>query len=302
MRPADINLGIGGGTNSAMTGRMMCALDECFSEVQPDLVLVYGDTNSTAAAAFTAKQHRLPLAHVEAGLRSGDLEMPEEINRVVTDRLSDRHYCPSSLSVQKLENEGIRGDGVKVTGDVMFDLARRSAQHSAKPAALGRDDFLLATIHRPANVDDRDTVVELVRAMEGIHRRVAPVVAPLHPRTIARLQQWSIEPAFDVIEPVGYLEMTYLIQNSLGVITDSGGLQKEAFFHKRPCTTVRNSTEWIELVEIGVNRLTSANALEASVIEMLETPCPDERFDQLVYGNGNAGDAIASDIASTLRL
>lgn len=296
LREPQANLGIHGGSNADMTGRMLCALDEVVAVEDPDLVLVYGDTNSTAAAAVVAKHRHIELAHVEAGLRSGDMRMPEEVNRILTDRLADRHYCPSEPSVIRLRAEGIVGTGVVMAGDVMLDIAKKSSHRATRPQALGRRNFALATLHRPSNVDDAERLDSLLDALNAVHEDALPVVAPLHPRTHKAIVDSGLEARFDVLDPVGYFEMMYLIQHAAVVVTDSGGVQKEAFFHRTPCVTVRDTTEWTELLDLGVNKLAGPESLGEAISDSIDGDVPQGAFESEVYGTGRAGCVIVSDL------
>ncbi|HXC79644.1 MAG TPA: UDP-N-acetylglucosamine 2-epimerase (non-hydrolyzing), partial [Candidatus Acidoferrum sp.] len=243
----DINLGVGSGPHGAQTGGMMAGLEKIVLEVNPDWVLVYGDTNSTLAAALVAAKLHVPVAHVEAGVRSFDRRMPEEINRVVADHVSDRLLCPTEVAVRNLAREGVER-GVRLVGDVMYDaflFYRGAAAERAgivNKLGLAPGQFALATLHRAENAD----VPERLRSiLEGIVLSGLNVVLPLHPRTRARLE--GAPPSqIHVIDPVGYLEMLALEEAAALIVTDSGGVQKEAYFLGKPCITLRDSTEWTE--------------------------------------------------------
>ena len=289
-----VNLGVGSGTHAEQTGRMMMRLETYVQEEGPfDWMLVYGDTNSTLAAALVAAKLHLPLAHVEAGLRSFNRHMAEEVNRVVTDRLATHCYCPSETAVQHLAAEGIT-EGVHLTGDVMYDallrylpLARaRYPIDQLIPYAAG--DYLLLTLHRAENVDAE---ARLERLLDAIATLNDPIIWPQHPRARARLDAFGLSAPDNVhvISPVGYLQMLTLLDGARAVITDSGGVQKEAYWSATPCATLRPETEWVETVEAGWNAVVDVDAdrLRAAVQRTPETPPPPH------YGDGTAAPAIA---------
>jgi len=308
-----VHLAIGSGSHGRQTGRMLEQLEAVLVESRPDAVLVYGDTNSTLAGGLAAAKLHIPTAHVEAGLRSFNREMPEEINRVLVDHLSSLLFAPTPVAVENLRQEGIATERIREVGDVMYDaamiLAERAERHSEVLSrnSLQPKHFILATIHRAENTDDPE---RLAAVFEGFVRIAGelPVVIPLHPRTRAALQREgrleAIEQRLTVIEPVGYLDMVNLEMNSRIVITDSGGVQKEAFFFRVPCLTVRDETEWTETIEAGANRLIEADAaaMVLAVQETLggETNLPDPGP---LFGNGVAADRIAEALANeSLRL
>lgn len=253
------HLGVGGGTHGQNTGRMLEKLEALMQAEKPDWVLVYGDTDSTLAGALAASKLHIPVAHVEAGLRSFNRRMPEEINRVLTDHVSSALFAPTPTALKHLANEGIVGNKVQVVGDVMYDAAlfykeRAKPLTDAIVANWKPGSFALCTVHRAENTDDPDRMKGI---LTGLASASYPVVLPIHPRTRARLAQMDLAmpPNVHVIDPVGYLKMVWLEMNCRLVITDSGGVQKEAYFHGKPCVTLRDETEWTELVEIGVNKL-----------------------------------------------
>lgn len=259
----DYHLGIGGGSHGAMTGRQLEAIEAVLMEERPDWVLVYGDTNSTLAGALAAAKLHIPIAHVEAGLRSFNRRMPEEINRVLTDHVSDRLFAPTAAAMRNLRHEGVPEERLHLVGDVMLDASlfyRDRAQPPSWFDGLGAppDDFVLATLHRAENTDDPD---RLDRILGGLAACGSPVILPLHPRTRARLAQFGLKvpPELFVTGPVGYLEMVWLEAHCRCVATDSGGVQKEAYFFGKPCVTLRGETEWMELVETGWNQLVGAD-------------------------------------------
>lgn len=282
----DYNLDVHGGGHGEMTGRMMIALEPVMSTEKPDAVLVYGDTNSTLAGALTAAKLKIPVAHVEAGLRAFQ-HIPEEINRVVADRLSRWLFCPTEASVRNLAAEGITGNVHRV-GDVMYDavlrVRDRAVQNSSILATLGVQPghFQLATVHRAENTDTGENLRAVLDYLVAAGRE-QPVVLPLHPRTRAAASRFDIDlenEALIVTDPVGYLDMAALLAGCDGVLTDSGGLQKEAYFHGKPCVTLRDATEWVETVEAGWNRLWRD-----------EDYGPRKKIAE--YGDGNASEKIA---------
>lgn len=257
--PPARNLHIHGGGHGGMTGRMMYALEEAMAETRPDAVVVFGDTNSTLAAALVAAKMHVPIAHIEAGVRSFNRRMPEEINRIATDVLSDLLLSPSPNGVENLRREGVRGE-VLMVGDLMFD-----ATLEARERALGRSDimerlglqdrgFVLCTVHRAENTDDPARFDEIADYV-GEAARERPVIWPVHPRTRALVTRRSFAGDVRLVDPLGYLDMHRLLDGCESVLTDSGGVQKEAYFHGRRCVTLRSETEWVETVECGWNRL-----------------------------------------------
>ena len=266
------NLGVSGGSHGAMTGRMLESLDGLMTDLRPDVAVTYGDTNSTIAAALAAAKLGIAVAHVEAGLRSFDRRMPEEMNRIVTDHLSTLLFCPTSTSVANLRTEGIT-EGVHFVGDVMYDAVlwsrRRALEDSTITEQLGLTNgaYAVATVHRAENTADQfslERVIDYLRAQAND----TAVVVPLHPRSRAAVARWNIvlDPLI-VVPPVSYLDMCRLLAGARMVFTDSGGLQKEAYFFGVPCVTLRSSTEWVETIEAGWNRLwTVENYRERQVI------------------------------------
>lgn len=258
-----VNLAVGSGTHAEQTGAMLVGLERILLEQPPvDRVLVYGDTNSTLAGALVAAKLHVPVVHVEAGLRSFNRRMPEEVNRLVADRLADLLFCPTVTAVDNLAREGITA-GVHLTGDVMLEATRHFAGRAATQAPLesltdhAPGCYVLATVHRAENTDDR---ARLAGIFAGFGRLDAPVLLPLHPRTRARLDGITVPANVVLMPPVGYLSMLTLVRNARRVLTDSGGLQKEAFWLGVPCVTLRDETEWIETLVNGWNRLAGADA------------------------------------------
>jgi len=296
-----INLGIGGGSHGQNTGKMIEALETVMVSEAPNIVLLYGDTDSTLAGAVAATKLDVPIAHVEAGLRSFNRSMPEEINRVLTDHAADIHYVPSELGKRNLKAEGISGAGVKLVGDVMYDAVKYYAPraHACEDIQVLADtDYLLCTIHRAENTNNLKNLRWLVENINAIaeHSRI---VLPLHPRSANAMQQASdirFSDRVTVIEPVGYLEMHWLTSRCKGVLTDSGGLQKEAYFHRKPCVTLRTETEWKELVELGCNTIVppgTPNSLELMIgaLSISVASLPE------VYGDGSAANKIVQNLA-----
>jgi UDP-GlcNAc3NAcA epimerase len=291
------NLGIGGGTHGQNTGRMIEAIERVLLDERPDWVLVYGDTDSTVAAALAAVKLHIPLAHVEAGLRSFNRRMPEEINRVLTDHASDLLLTPTTAAVRNLDREGISGPSVRNVGDVMFDAALEFAARAASESdVLERlrcepGAYILATVHRQENTDSPDILAAIIDAFAGVSR---PVVWPMHPRTRRRLKEFGLElpPTVTVTEPLGYLDMVQLEKHARLVATDSGGVQKEAYFHGVPCVTMRGETEWVELVDAGWNVLVPPDS--GRLAEVLETFSAPATRNTGIYGDGRAAGRIVT--------
>lgn len=290
------HLGIGSGSHGAMTGRQLEAIEAVLVDEKPDWMLVYGDTNSTLAGALAAAKLHIPVAHVEAGLRSFNRRMPEEINRILTDHVASLLLTPSAASDRNLANEGIPADRIVKVGDVMFDAtlfyksrAKRPLELEAGLAESG--DFLLATIHRAENTDDP---ARMRGILEGLALADRPIVLPLHPRTRGKLETLGIPlpEKLRIIDPVGYLEMLWLEEQCAAIVTDSGGVQKEAYFHGKRCVTMRDETEWVELVDLGVNELVGADAQRiAAAIARADEPIVR---DDTLFGGGDAGRQVVS--------
>ncbi len=290
------NLNINGLSHGAMTGQMLEGIEKILLTEKPDWVLVYGDTNSTLAGALAAKKLHIKVAHVEAGLRSFNMNMPEEINRILTDRISDILFCPTDTAIDNLRKEGYDNIECKIVknGDVMQDAAIFYAEKATKPNVELPTEFVLCTLHRAENTDDQIRLRSIFEALETISKQ-CKVVLPLHPRTKAKLQQINYnfdESNICFIQPVGYLEMVYLLKNCNLVMTDSGGLQKEAYFFKKYCITLRDETEWIELVNNGFNLL--AGSESENILEKFNrlTTQQTADFSNRLYGNGDAGAKI----------
>ncbi len=298
-KPA-FHLGIGSGPHGAQTGRMLEAIEAVIGDEHPDAVLVYGDTNSTLAAALAAAKLHVPVAHVEAGLRSFNRRMPEEINRVVADQVSTWLFCPTRTAVENLAREGTT-KGVENVGDVMYDgmLHYRANANEAVLAQAGveRGAYVLATVHRAENTDDAARLGAVVETLGEAAARLGRVVLALHPRTRARLIEQSIvmPPGVHVIDPAPYLEMIALLANARAVMTDSGGVQKEAFFLEVPCLTLRDETEWVETLDCDANRLVGAEPARArpSLAALAEGGWKPD-FSARPYGTGRAAEAIVA--------
>ncbi len=291
------NLGVAETLHGAMTAKMLAGIEEVCIKEKPDMVLVYGDTNSTLAAALAASKLHIPLAHVEAGLRSFNMKMPEEVNRIVTDRVSNYLFCPTSTAVGNLSNEGFTPAMYNIhnTGDVMYDAAlyyyKKTTGTALSALGLEKNNYILATLHRAENTNELANLRSIITALNELHTQ-CPVVMPLHPRTRNILQNNSIVPVFKIIEPVGYFDMLQLIANTALVVTDSGGLQKEAYFFKKFCVTLREQTEWVELVENGFSALAGGNT---NKITDIARAFLQQEFiaSSSLYGDGNAGGRIA---------
>ena len=287
-------LGIGGKTHGAMTGQMMEKIEEVALREKPDWVLVYGDTNSTLAGALVASKLHIKLAHIEAGLRSFNMKMPEEINRILTDRVSNILFCPTKTAVDNLKNEGFDSFDCKVvhSGDVMYDGALFYKKLAKKPPYKIEDNFILCTTHRAENTDNENRLKSIFEALNEIGEE-REIVLPLHPRTKKIVQALNIDTQnLTIIEPVGYLEMVWLIDNCALVMTDSGGLQKEAYFFQKPCITLRDETEWVELVEHGFNILVGADREKIINTYKNYSSLFTVHSSLNLYGNGDASKII----------
>jgi UDP-GlcNAc3NAcA epimerase len=291
------NLEISGGLHGAMTGRMLEALEKVLLTEKPDWVLIYGDTNSTLAAALAAAKLHIRVAHVEAGLRSFNMRMPEEVNRIVADRLSSLLLCPTEEAVVNLSNERLT-NGVHLVGDVMYDVSLHFADiASQRIDILVRHgvipkNYVLATCHRAENTDDPKNLAGIVYGLAGI-AKTRPVIFPIHPRTKAKIKEYGLLDSLggvSIVEPVSYLEMVVLEKNAEVIITDSGGVQKEAFFYSVPCVTTREETEWVETVTAGWNILVGSDA--SRMIDAVEQHTRWMKLDVKPYGHGDAAERI----------
>ncbi|SFM05034.1 non-hydrolyzing UDP-N-acetylglucosamine 2-epimerase [Pelosinus propionicus] len=305
------NLHMGGGYHGVMTGQMLAKIEEILLEEKPDVVLVYGDTNSTIAGALAAVKLHIPVAHVESGLRSFNMRMPEEVNRILTDRISSWLFCPTKKAVNNLQGEGFMRKEmtgkylIENVGDVMYDAAlfyKDIAQPSETLSNVLKEvnyKFYLATIHRAENTDDMVRLKNIIKALECISRNI-PVILPLHPRTRNIIQQYNIQlDNIKVIDPVGYFDMITLLEQCQGVLTDSGGVQKEAYFFCKPCITLRDETEWVELVEHGYNVLVGAD-YDKILQAQKESSAKQLDFSIKLYGDGTAGDKIIQKIVEVV--
>ncbi len=305
----DYNLGINSASHGAMTGRMLEKIEEILIREQPDWVLVYGDTNTTLAGALAAVKLHIPVAHVEAGLRSFNRRMPEEINRILADHISTILFCPTERAVENLKTEGLTSSAQELTslssyhlpqkvalvGDVMLDAALYYKQYAKKPGFDLPEQFILATIHRAENTDNAERLKSIFRAFDKICQEI-PIILPLHPRTRKIIQGLKLKTSnlkLQLVEPVGYLEMVYLLKRCTLVMTDSGGLQKESYFFGKPCVTLRDETEWVELVEHGCNSVagTDTERIYGYYKEMMKKQID---FNLNLYGEGEAGRKIVN--------
>lgn len=289
----DYNLEINSLSHGAMTGKMLEKIEEILLLENPDWVIVYGDTNSTLAGALSAKKLHIKVAHIEAGLRSYNIKMPEEINRILTDRISDILFCPTQVAINNLKKEGFDNidNEVVLSGDVMEDAALFYKEFSKAPKVEFPQTFIITTIHRAENTDSQKRLTSIFKGLNTIGKEIQ-IVLPLHPRTKSKLQQFKINISENIviIDPVGYLEMIYLLNNCELVITDSGGVQKEAYFFKKACITLRDETEWTELVDKGFNILAGAD--QDKMVEAFYQNRKVLNFSTDLYGNGNASKII----------
>lgn len=290
----DYNLEVGSAGHSVQTGEMLMRMEPIFESQKPDWVLVYGDTNSTLAGALVASKLHIPVAHVEAGLRSFNREMPEETNRVLTDHVSQLLFCPAQKAVQNLKLEGV-ASGVHVVGDVMYDAVLRHSATAEKKSAilnlLGLESkkYLLATVHRASNVDDTNTLLNILETFAVLGETV---IFPVHPRTRKAIQVSGFKPGENIklIEPVGYLDMLWLEKNARMILTDSGGVQKEAYWFATPCVTLREETEWVETVEVGWNVVVGTE--RERILNTIRGFAPPSARPNL-FGDGTASERIA---------
>jgi UDP-GlcNAc3NAcA epimerase len=293
------NLGINSVSHGAMTGRMLEGIEKVLLEEKPSSVVVFGDTDSTLAGALAARKLGIPVAHVEAGLRSYNMSMPEEINRVLTDRISDFLFCPTDTAVENLQREGFGSFNVKIenTGDVMYDVALRYSRISpeysgivSKIAGEGRP-FILATLHRRENTGNLSRLKSIIASLNRLSEDYR-IVFPIHPGTRKILEKERIALDFSSVDPVGYFDIIELLKYCAFVITDSGGLQKEAFFFRKQCLVMRKETEWTELVDLGYNFLVDVNP-ELVMQKAAELKDSKKDFHEKPYGEGNAAEKIA---------
>mgnify|MGYP005989780931 CR=1 FL=1 len=299
------NLDINGMSHGAMTGQMLEKIEEILLIEKPDVVVVYGDTNSTIAGALAAKKMHIKVVHVEAGLRSFNMQMPEEINRILTDRISDLLCCPTDTAINNLQAEGFNNLSFKIekSGDIMKDAVEFYSKTSMQKSSIINDlelksnQFVLATIHRQENTDDVHKLKSIFSALDEIHKEKR-VVLPLHPRTKKKLNEVGVQTNIILIDPVGYFDMLELLKNCSLVITDSGGLQKEAFFNKKHCIIAREETEWVELVENGFAKIVGSDRMKTlAVFNEFKNSTLD--FNVELYGN-NVGEKIYQSIKKVI--
>jgi UDP-GlcNAc3NAcA epimerase len=296
------NLNINGLSHGAMTGQMLEGIEKIILAEKPDYLLVYGDTNSTIAGALAAKKLHVKVIHVEAGLRSYNMNMPEEINRILTDRISDILFCPTQAAINNLKQEGF--DYIKaqivLSGDVMQDAALYYKEKSDRISSvltgnkIKSNEFILATIHRAENTDDEIRLRAIVHSLNEINK-IIKVIVPLHPRTAKILKDKNIEVMFTIIKPVGYFDMLQLISHSRLILTDSGGLQKEAYFFNKYCITFRDETEWVELVDNGYNQIVGASS-EKIIAAFKDSMNKNFTKAEELYGGGKAAETIYREI------
>ena len=295
------NLAINGLSHGAMTGQMLAKIEEILVIEKPDLVVVFGDTNSTLAGALAAKKMHIKVAHIEAGLRSYNMKMPEEINRILTDRISDILLCPTEVAIQNLQQEGFNAMPIEIvnSGDIMKDAVEYYSQFSGEKSTIIKDlnlkpnEFVLATIHRQENTDDLDNLTSIFSGLEEIGA-TKTVVLPLHPRTKAILEKNKLQFNIQIIDPVGYFDMLELLKNCNLVVTDSGGLQKEAFFNKKHCIIAREETEWVELVTNGFAEIVGSNSKKIEqAFKKYQNTTVD--FSKKLYGN-EVGEVIYKEL------
>ncbi len=300
------NLNINGLSHGAMTGQMLEKIEEILKVEKPEAIVVYGDTNSTVAGALAAKKMHIKVIHIEAGLRSFNMTMPEEINRVITDRISDLLSCPTDVAIKNLKSEGFDNlpSLVEKHGDIMKDAVEFYGEFSEEKSTVLKDlklkenNFVLATIHRQENTDDKEKLTNIFSALDEVDKDTK-VVLPLHPRTQKMLDIYNITTNITCIDPVGYFDMLELLKNCSLVITDSGGLQKEAFFNKKHCIIVREETEWVELVENGFAEITGTN--KSNITQVYKKfLMSDISFKKNLYGN-NIGESIYQSIKKIIQ-
>ena len=297
-----INLNINSCDHGEMTGKMLAELEKIYKEVKPDLVMVYGDTNSTLAGALSAVKLHIPIAHVEAGLRSFNKKMPEEVNRIVADHLSDLLFCPTETAVKNLKHEGIIKN-VHTVGDVMYDSVlyyskiAESQVDIIRKLHLRSKKYYLATIHRAENTNDPDKLKTILNTLDNVAKDIHPVIIPLHPNTRVKIESLGLSMRYvQLIEPVSYFDMLILEKEAFSIITDSGGVQKEAYWFGVPCITLREETEWVETVDLGCNILVGTDMERIS--NAIKNPLKGD-FSENVYGDGKAAEKIQSLLLSS---
>jgi UDP-GlcNAc3NAcA epimerase len=306
----DFHLGVGSGTQGCQTGRMLEAIERVLLDVKPDWVLVYGDTNSTLAGALAAVKLHIPVAHIEAGLRSFNRRMPEEHNRVLADHVSDLLFAPTAAADENLRREGIPQRMIHLVGDVMYDATLHYGEKAERGSRilerldLKAEGYILATVHRAENTDDVTRLRAIFLGLELAAQQGLVVVVPLHPRTRATLQRArmleKVSRSLRIVEPLGYLDMLMLEKHARLIATDSGGVQKEAFFYRVPCVTLRDETEWVELVELGWNCVVPPLS-ETQVFAAVQGGLGKSGLPSHPYGHGDAVEKIVTVLSGTCR-
>jgi len=304
IKKPSINLGIGGGTHGKNTGRMIEAIEKVLLDQKADCVLVYGDTDSTLAGSLAASKLHIPVAHVESGLRSFNRKMPEEINRVLTDHISNILFIPTKNAELNLKSEGIKEEAIYFVGDVMYDAALYFGEVAKKESSIldrldvNANEYSLVSIHRAENTDDFKRLHSIISGLKHYNKTI---IFPMHPRTKKYLKKFKLKVPTNVIEipPVGFLDMIMLEMNANLIATDSGGVQKEAFFHKIPCVTLREETEWVELIDSGWNKLASPTDSK-KITKILNNSLGNIGKNITPYGNGNASELIANALKKIL--
>jgi UDP-N-acetylglucosamine 2-epimerase (non-hydrolysing) len=300
IKKPDYNMNIGSGSHGEMTGKIMIEFEKIVQKENPDMVLVYGDTNTTLAGAIVASKLKIPVAHIEAGIRQEPKDMPEEINRVLTDKISNLMFCASETSVENLKKEN-QIKGVHFTGDVMYDLYKKLENkflyEKYEELDLEKDNYILMTMHRDFNVDKKEKLEKISKQIEKISKETQ-IIFPIHPRTKKRIKEFGLEKHYEkvkTIEPLDYLNLMGLVKNSKKVVTDSGGLQKEAYFAKKEAIVIMPDTGWRELTDIGWNKLANEENLYEKTVKETKIKYPED-----IYGKGNAGELIVNKIIDYL--
>jgi UDP-N-acetylglucosamine 2-epimerase (non-hydrolysing) len=300
IKKPDYNMNIGSGSHGEMTGKIMIEFEKIVQKEKPDMVLVYGDTNTTLAGAIVASKLKIPVAHIEAGIRQEPKDMPEEINRVLTDKISNLMFCASKTSVENLKKEN-QTKGVHFTGDVMYDLYKKLEDkflyEKYEELELEKENYILMTMHRDFNVDKKEKLEKISKQIEKISKETQ-IIFPIHPRTKKRIKEFGLEKHYEkvkTIEPIDYLNLMGLVKNSKKVVTDSGGLQKEAYFAKKEAIVIMPDSGWRELTDIGWNKLANEENLYKKTVEDTKINYPEN-----IYGRGNAGELIVNKIIDYL--
>jgi len=300
IKKPDYNMNIGSASHGEMTGKIMIEFEKIVQKENPDMVLVYGDTNTTLAGAIVASKLKIPVAHIEAGIRQEPKDMPEEINRVLTDKVSNLMFCASEISVENLKKEN-QTKGVHFTGDVMYDLYKKLedkfSYEKYEELKLKKENYILMTMHRDFNVDKKEKLEKISQQIEKISKETQ-IIFPIHPRTKKRIKEFGLEKHYEkvkTIEPLDYLNLMGLVKNSKKVVTDSGGPQKEAYFAKKQAIVIMPDTGWRELTNIGWNKLANEENLYQKTVEETKQNYPED-----IYGKGNAGELIVNKIIDYL--